>query len=47
MRDSVLDERDFAWESQLRFFWERDSDDVLIRQCSGAFQYGYEIASYL
>ena len=42
VRDSVLDERDFAWESQLRFSWDRDVDDVLIRQCSGEFQFGYE-----
>ena len=42
VRDSVLDEREFAWESQLRFFWDHDNDDVLIRQCSGQFDYGYE-----
>ena len=42
VRDSVLDEREFAWESQLRFYWDRDKDDVLIRQCSGQFDYGYE-----
>ena len=30
VRDSVLDEREFAWESQLRFYWDRDADDVLI-----------------
>ena len=42
VRDSVLDEREFAWESQLRFYWDREKDDVLIRQCSGQFDYGYE-----
>ena len=42
VRDSVLDEREFAWESQLRFFWDKDIDNVKIRQCSGAFDYGYE-----
>ena len=40
--DSVLDEREFAWESQLRFFWDHDRDNVIIRQCSGQFDYGYE-----
>ena len=34
--------REFAWESQLRFYWDRTSDDILIRQCTGAFKYGYE-----
>ena len=42
VRDSVLDEREFAWESQLRFSWDREADDVLIRQCTGLFQFGYE-----
>jgi dynein heavy chain len=39
VRDSILDSREFAWESQLRFYWDRDSDDVVIRQCTGAFKY--------
>lgn len=24
VRDSIMDAREFAWESQLRFYWERD-----------------------
>jgi hypothetical protein len=24
VRDSILDAREFAWESQLRFYWDRD-----------------------
>ena len=42
VRDSVLDERAFAWESQLRFYWDLESDDVAIKQCTGVFPYGYE-----
>jgi len=42
VRDSVLDAREFAWESQLRFYWDRESDDIAIRQCTGTFKYGYE-----
>ena len=35
VRDSVMDAREFAWESQLRFYWDRTADDLLIRQCTG------------
>jgi len=42
VRDSILDEREFAWESQLRFYWDKQIDDLLIRQCTGKFRYGYE-----
>jgi dynein heavy chain len=31
VRDSILDHREFAWESQLRFYWDRKADDTLIR----------------
>jgi len=42
VRDSVLDESEFAWESQLRFRWDKKKDDIVINQCSGEFLYGYE-----
>ena len=42
VRDSILDARDFEWESQLRFYWDREQDDILIGQCTGSFKYGYE-----
>jgi dynein heavy chain len=42
VRDSILDAREFAWESQLRFYWDRTNDDMIIRQCTGSFEYGYE-----
>jgi len=42
VRNSVLDESDFAWESQLRFKWDKLKDDIIINQCSGEFRYGYE-----
>ena len=35
-QDGVADARDFAWESQLRFYWDRSLDGVVIRQCNGA-----------
>lgn len=77
VRDSIMDAREFAWESQLRFFWDKAlvscsqgvpgssirapklscgpssymrccailccmQDDLAIKQCTGAFKYGYE-----
>jgi dynein heavy chain len=38
VRDSIMDAREFAWESQLRFYWDRSGDDIDIRQCSGLFK---------
>ncbi len=42
VRDSVMDSEDFAWESQLRFYWDRKTDHLVVRQCTGQFEYGYE-----
>ena len=42
VRESVLNAKEFAWESQLRFYWEQDIDDCTIKQCTGKFRYGYE-----
>eukprot|EP00803_Ostreobium_quekettii_P011338 evm.model.scf_1312.1 EVM.evm.TU.scf_1312.1 scf_1312:839-40608(+) len=42
VRDSIMDAREFAWESQLRFYWDRLEDDTIIKQCTGQFFYGYE-----
>jgi dynein heavy chain len=42
VRDSILDARDFEWESQLRFYWVREPDELMLRQCTGEFAYGYE-----
>jgi len=39
---SILDRREFEWESQLRFYWDKETDELLIRQCTGEFGYGYE-----
>ncbi|XP_057654894.1 dynein axonemal heavy chain 2 isoform X2 [Diorhabda carinulata] len=32
----------FEWFSQLRFYWDRDLDDCIIRQTNTCFMYGYE-----
>ena len=39
---SILDAREFEWESQLRFYWVNEPDELMIRQCTGEFGYGYE-----
>ena len=42
VRESVVSADKFEWESQLRFYWNRDEDDCIIQQCTGTFRYGYE-----
>eukprot|EP01135_Chromosphaera_perkinsii_P002697 Nk52_evm65s226 gene=Nk52_evmTU65s226 len=42
VRDSIMDEREFKWESQLRFYWDKASDNLVVKQCTGIFDYGYE-----
>ncbi|CRL07346.1 CLUMA_CG020322, isoform A [Clunio marinus] len=42
VRDSVLDAQEFGWESQLRFYWMKDIDNLYVVQCTGKFEYGYE-----
>jgi dynein heavy chain len=42
VRDSIMDDQEFEWESQLRFYWDRTSDQLLVKQCNGVFDYGYE-----
>ncbi|KAK9823872.1 hypothetical protein WJX72_006072 [[Myrmecia] bisecta] len=33
---------DFEWVSQLRFYWDRDSNDCIVKQVLSIFTYGYE-----
>lgn len=42
VRDSILDKKEFEWESQLRFYWNNNIDDIKIAQCTETFSYGYE-----
>lgn len=42
VRDNITDSQEFEWESQLRFYWIKDVDNMMIKQCTGVFEYGYE-----
>jgi len=42
VRDSKLTANEFAWQSQLRFYWKQDTDDVEVLQCTGVMTYCYE-----
>jgi dynein heavy chain len=42
VRDSILTAKEFEWESQLRFYWRYNLNDIQIEQCTGKFRYGYE-----
>ena len=35
--------QEFEWESQLRFYWVNEPDELMIRQCTGEFGYGMNI----
>ncbi|XP_039087571.1 dynein heavy chain 2, axonemal [Hyaena hyaena] len=41
-KSGLMDISSFDWLSQLRFYWEKDFDDCMIRQTNTQFQYGYE-----
>ncbi|XP_056602848.1 dynein axonemal heavy chain 10 isoform X1 [Triplophysa dalaica] len=42
VRDGITDTCEFEWESQLRFYWVKEPDELFVRQCSAQFSYGYE-----
>ena len=37
---SIVDAAEFEWESQLKFYWVKEPDDLYVRQCTGEFGYG-------
>ncbi len=42
VKSNCSSEKDFDWTRQLRFYWEKEDDEFIIRQTNAAFQYGYE-----
>ncbi|XP_008209980.1 dynein heavy chain 2, axonemal [Nasonia vitripennis] len=41
-KSNCRDVSSFEWLSQLRFYWDRDVDDCVVRQTNTSFVYGYE-----
>ena len=40
--EEIFDESDFSWQMQLRFYWDEDVDNCIVRQTNAHFKYGYE-----
>ena len=41
-KDNVQSIYDFAWQQQLRYYWEEEADDCRVKQVSATLKYGYE-----
>eukprot|EP00741_Cyanophora_paradoxa_P000409 tig00000404_g400.t1 len=42
IRSKITSINDFAWQMQLRYYWDTDEDDLLVRQSNSVIHYGYE-----
>jgi len=42
VREKVDSIGSFTWQMQLRFYWDADADDTVVRQVNSALFYGYE-----
>lgn len=42
VRDDIMKSQEFDWESQLRFYWKKELDNLIVIQCFGTFSYGYD-----
>jgi dynein heavy chain len=40
--DNVSSQSDFRWTKQLKYYWDEEKDDCIIRQVSALLDYGYE-----
>ncbi|KAF0774787.1 hypothetical protein AaE_001513, partial [Aphanomyces astaci] len=41
-KENVTNVGNFIWQQQLRYYWDQDVDDVLIKHSDSVIQYGYE-----
>ncbi|CAK4102409.1 unnamed protein product [Aphanomyces euteiches] len=41
-KENVTDVGNFIWQQQLRYYWDPDADDVLIKHSDSIIKYGYE-----
>mmetsp|Transcript_11032 Transcript_11032/g.41100 ORF Transcript_11032/g.41100 Transcript_11032/m.41100 type:complete len:2117 (-) Transcript_11032:6020-12370(-) len=42
IEDNVSSPSDFGWLKQLRYEWDKEQDECLVKQTNSAFKYGYE-----
>ena len=42
IRDEIFSVTDFGWQMQLRFYWDEEADNCIVRQTNASFWYGYE-----
>ena len=42
VRQKLDSDQDFMWLRQLRYYWEPDIDDCVIRSAGNRYVYGYE-----
>ena len=39
VRDSILDRKEFQWESQLRFYFDNEAEIIRVQQCTWNYEY--------
>lgn len=42
MKENVSSINDFLWQQQLRYYWDEEKDQCIVKQVNAQFQYGYE-----
>ncbi|XP_073972352.1 dynein axonemal heavy chain 10-like isoform X4 [Rhodnius prolixus] len=42
LQEKVTSDNDFGWIKHLRYYWDRENDSLIIKQCAAMFHYGFE-----
>jgi hypothetical protein len=42
VKSNCASSNDFEWVSQLRFYWDKELNDCVVKQVLSVFMYGYE-----